>query len=307
MKSAESMQRENYNVQHAGETAWIYVNDRFVPQEQAKISVFDHGFLYGDGVFETLRAYQGKIFQMERHLERLAASCDRIGLSLPIPQTRWPELLQESLRRNALSDASIRVTISRGEGEIGLDPSLCSHPTVVIMAKPIKPYPADYRHQGVHLALVNIRRTPIAAQPPEVKALSFLNNILAKHEASRAGCFDALMLNMDGCLTECTTSNIFFVCQGQLCTPSTECGILRGVTRDVVMTLAKEEGLSVVEGSFSLEQLLAAEECFLTNTGMEVMPVSQVDGRRIGRSCPGVWTVKLHQLFLSNLNRFVDG
>jgi len=244
---------------------------------------------------------------MERHLERLTASCDLIGLSLPIPKSQWRELLSESLRRNDLSDASIRITISRGEGEIGLDPSLCSRPTVVIMPKPYKPYPVDFRQNGVHLALVNIRRNPIIAQPPEVKSLSFLNNILAKHEASRVGSFDALMLNTDGFLTECTTSNIFFVCQGQLCTPSTECGILRGVTRDVVITLAKEEGLSVAESSFSVEQLLASEECFLTNTGMEVMPVSQVDGHRIGGSCPGVWTVKLHQLFQANLNRFVDG
>ncbi|GJL64441.1 MAG: branched chain amino acid aminotransferase [Nitrospirales bacterium] len=307
MKGEESMQRENCKVQNAGETEWIYLNDRFVPRAQAMISVFDHGFLYGDGVFETLRVYRGQIFQMKRHLERLTTSCDLIGLSLPIPKSQWPALLSESLRRNDLSDASLRITISRGEGEIGLDPSLCSRPTVVIMAKPFKPYPADYRQNGVHLALASIRRNPIAAQPPEVKSLSFLNNILAKHEAAQAGCFDALMLNMNGLLTECTTSNVFFVRQGQLCTPSTECGILRGVTRDVVITLAKEEGLSVVEGSFSLEQLLDTEECFLTNTGMEVMPVSQVDGHCIGGSCPGVWTVKLHQLFQANLNRFVDG
>jgi len=284
----------------------IYLNDKFVPQDQAMISVFDHGFLYGDGAFETLRAYRGRIFQMERHLERLTDSCDLIGLSSPIPRSRWQELLSESLQSNHLSEALLRITISRGEGEIGLDSSLCTHPTVVIMAKPYKPYPPDFRQYGVRLALANIRRNPIVAQPPAVKSLSFLNNILAKHEASRAGCFDAVMLNLDGLLTECTTSNIFFVYRGQLCTPSTECGILRGVTRDVVMTLAKEEGLSVVEGSFTLEQLLAAEECFLTNSGMEVMPVSHVDTHRIGASCPGAWTVTLYQLFHDHLDRFVD-
>ncbi|WP_447969466.1 aminotransferase class IV [Nitrospira sp. M1] len=285
---------------------WIYLNDKFVTRDHATISVFDHGFLYGDGVFETLRAYRGKIFQLERHLERLKVSCDRIGLSLPITTSHWPELLSESLRRNELLDASVRITISRGVGAIGLDPTLCAHPTVVIMAKPVTPYPSEFFQKGVQLAVVNIRRNPIEAQPPEVKALSFLNNILGKHEATQAGCFDAVMLNMDGFLTECTTSNIFFVCQGQLCTPSVDCGILCGITRDVVLMLAKEEGLPVVEGKFMQEQLLSAEECFLTNTGMEVMPVSHVDGHRFGTSCPGVWTVKLHQLFHENLSRFLD-
>ncbi|GJL54825.1 MAG: branched chain amino acid aminotransferase [Nitrospirales bacterium] len=300
------MQSENCHVRNVGVTEWIYVNDQFVPRDQARISVFDHGFLYGDGVFETLRAYQGRLFHVASHITRLRGSCERIGLSLPIPEARWPELLSETVRRNGLSDASLRITISRGEGEIGLDPALCVRPTVVIMARPLTPYPADVRQYGVRLAIVSIRRNPIEAQPPEVKALSFLNNILAKHEADRAGCFDGLMLTMDGFLAECTTSNIFFVSQGQLCTPSVACGILRGVTRDVVVGLAKEAGLPVVEGMFTQEQLLSADECFLTNTGMEIMPVSHVGGQCCGAACPGGWTVKLQQAFHANLSRFLD-
>ena len=286
---------------------WIFLNDRFVTRDQALISVFDHGFLYGDGVFETLRAYQGRLFQVSSHIARLRGSCERIGLPLPMPEVRWPELLAETLRRNDLSDASIRITISRGEGEIGLDPALCPRPTVVIMARPFRPYSPKIRESGVHLAFVNVRRNPISAQSPEIKSLSFLNNILAKHEATRTGCFDALMLNIDGFLTECTTSNIFFVHKGQLCTPAVECGILRGVTRDVVVMLAREEGMSVVEDSFTPEQLLEAEECFITNTSMEVMPVCQVGDRMIGDVCPGRVTTQLRQLFRENLGRFLDG
>ena len=286
---------------------WVFLNDTFVPKEEAKVSVFDHGFLYGDGVFETLRAYHGCFFQVASHIARLRNSCNLIGLPLPIPESQWPDLLTETLRRNALSDASIRITISRGEGEIGLDPALCPRPTVVIAARAYRPYSPELFKKGVHLQIVNVRRNPISAQSPHIKSLSYLNNILAKHEAIRAGCFDALMLNMDGFLTECTISNVFFIHQGRLCTPAEDCGILRGVTRDAVMFLAKEAGISVEEGSFSSEQLFEAEECFITNTSMEVMPVSQVNGQPIGITCPGNVTVKLHELFRTNLNRFLDG
>ena len=285
---------------------WIFLNDKFVTREQAVISVFDHGFLYGDGVFETLRAYDGRLFEIERHVSRLQNSCDSIGIPLPYPNTHWAELLKETLHRNELSDASVRITISRGEGEVGLDPALCPSPTVVIMARPYRPYSQEFRKYGVHLTFANVRRNPMDAQSPQIKSLSFLNNILAKHEAIRAGCFDALMLNMDGFLTECTTSNVFFIQKGQLCTPAVSCGILQGVTRDVVMLLAREEGMSVVEGSFAPEQVLAAEECFITNTGLEVMPVSHIGAQPIGEVCAGIVTTKLYQIFQSNRHRFLD-
>jgi branched-chain amino acid aminotransferase len=276
---------------------WVYLNDTFVKQEDARISVFDHGFLYGDGVYETLRAYEGQLFLLDRHLVRLKRSCSLIGLHLPIPFGQWPPLLSEILQRNQLANAVIRITISRGEGEMGLDPSLCRRPTVVVVARPFKPYPATWLERGITLALVDVRRNPLSAQSPRIKSLSFLNNILAKQAAIRAGALDALMLNIDGYLTECTTSNIFFIHAGIINTPSVDCGILDGVTREFVMWIAREEGISVQEGLYTSKELLEAEECFITNTSMEVMPVGHVGKVSIGSICPGPLTKKIGRLF----------
>ena len=284
---------------------WIFLNDTFVPQEQAKVSVFDHGFLYGDGVFETLRAYHGRLLHWEKHLVRLRQSCALIGLDLPIPEKQWPALLGETLHRNHLTDASIRISISRGEGQLGLDPSLCPHPTIVIMAKSITPYPLSLRNEGVDLAIANVRRNPLAAQSPRIKSLSFLNNILAKQEANHMQCFDALMLNMEGFISECTVSNVCFVKDGELKTPSVDCGILEGVTREMVMMLAREQTIPVHEGRYTVQELLEADECFMTNTSMEIMPVRQVGAKRIGQQCPGPLTIGLHQFFQENLDRFL--
>ena len=284
---------------------WIYLNDTFVPQEQAKVSVFDHGFLYGDGVFETLRTFQGRLFHWEKHLVRLRQSCALIGLELPIPEEQWPALVGETLHRNDLTDASIRISISRGEGQLGLDPSLCPHPTIVIMAKSMTPYPPSLRKEGVELVVANVRRNPLAAQSPRIKSLSFLNNILAKQEANRMQSFDALMLNVEGFLSECTVSNVFFVKEGALKTPSVDCGILEGVTREMVMMLAREQAIPVHEGRYTLQELLEADECFMTNTSMEIMPVRHVGAKRIGQQCPGPLTLWLYQLFQENVNRFL--
>jgi len=285
---------------------WIFLNDTFVQQEQARISVFDHGFLYGDGVYETLRAYHGKFFLLERHVARLRQSCQLIGLVLPMPELQWSALLGETLRRNELTEASVRITISRGEGDLGLDPSLCSRPTIVILAKPFRPYPPSLKKDGVRLELVEIRRNPTSAQSPRIKSLSFLNNILAKQEALRMGSFDALMLNMEGYVSECPTSNVFFVKDGVIKTPSIDCGILEGVTREVVMWLSQEQGISLHEGRYKAQELLDADECFITNTSMEVMPVSQIGDKRIGPMCPGPLTAKLSHLFSENVERFLS-
>ena len=285
---------------------WIFLNDTFVQREQAKISVFDHGFLYGDGVYESLRVYDGRVLLLERHLARLRQSCELIGLDFPIRENKWPILLRETLRRNDLTNASMRITISRGEGEIGLDSSLCPRPTIVIMAKPFTPYPPSLGKQGVRLELVNVRRNPLSAQSPRIKSLSFLNNILAKQEATRAGSFDALMLNIDGFISECTVSNVFFIKDGELKTPSLDCGILEGVTREIVMALGREQAIPVHEGHYGAQELLEADECFITNTSMEVMPVSKVGEKTIGRICPGPLTERLHQLFRDNLGRFLS-
>lgn len=285
---------------------WIYLNDRFVDRQEAVVSVFDHGFLYGDGIYETLRAYGGRIFMLQQHLARLQRSGHLIGLDLPIPEKDWPALLNEAIRRNGLTDAYLRITVSRGEGAIGLDPGLCKRPTVVIVALPLQSYPPHLFREGVKLIISRVRRNLAAALPPRIKSLNFLNNILAKQEALQSGAFDALMLNVEGHVTESTTSNLFFVRTGRLCTPSIGCGILDGITRDVVLLLAQEHGIPVEEGTYTVEALRQAEECFLTNTSMEIMPACQIDNHPVGSGRPGPLTIRLQELFRSNLARFLE-
>lgn len=292
---------------------WIFLNDRFVPREKALVSVFDHGFLYGDGIYETLRAYRGRFFGLPRHLARLRRSGSLIGLELPIPEKDWPALLREALERNGLgasqaqsADAYVRITITRGEGEIGLDPALCPRPTAIVMATPLPPYSPDLFRDGVRLAIVQVRRNLQDALPPQIKSLSFLNNVLAKQEALRAAAFDGLMLNAAGYLAECTASNVFFVRDGCLCTPAVDCGILDGITRETVLLLAHENGIPTEEGYYRAEELGRAEECFLTNTTMEIMPVRHIDQVPVGSGRPGQMTFALQALFRSNLARFLD-
>ncbi len=284
---------------------WVYLNDRCVRKEDARVSVFDHGFLYGDGVYETLRVYQGRVFQLERHVARLHRSCELIGLDLPIQDEQWNPIIRELLTRNTLQDAGLRVTVSRGEGEIGIDPMLCPAPTVVVMAKPTGAYSEKQLEEGLTLHLSSVRRNPEVAQSPQIKATSFLNNIMAKQEAIAMEADDALMLNMEGQLAECTTSNIFLIKARRLQTPAVECGILKGITRDVVMELAKEQGLTVEEGGYSIKQLLQADECFITNTGFEVMPVSKIGNIQIGQGKKGPLTQVLCTVFRKNLYRYL--
>jgi len=283
----------------------IFLNDRFVTRDEALISVFDHGFLYGDGIYETLRAYGGRIFMRERHLARLQRSAKLIGLEIPVPEKDWPGLLRDTIRRNGLSDAYLRITVSRGTGEIGLDPGLCPTPTVVIIAKPFTAHLPRLFAEGVSLITTSVRRNLATALSPQIKSLNFLNNILAKQEATQAGAFDGVMLNAEGRLTECTTSNIFFVQHGTLCTPSVACGILDGITREVVLTLAKEQGIKTEESAYTPEALRQADECFLTNTTMELMPVRDVDQHLVGSGKPGPLTLALHKQFRANLERFL--
>jgi branched-chain amino acid aminotransferase len=288
--------------------AWIYLNDRFVKEDEAQISVFDHGFLYGDGVYETIRSYGDKIFMRDQHLARLRRSADAIGLT--IPERNWPSLLHESMERNGVgndrTDAYIRITISRGKGDIGLDPALCRTPTIVIITKPLKPPPAERYRTGVSLIVARTRRNLPGALDPQIKATNFLNNIQAKREAIAAGAFDSVLLNWEGHVTECTVSNLFFVEAGRLCTPALSCGILDGITRGILLTLAREGGIPVSEGRFTAEVLAAAEECFLSNTTMEVMPATQLNGRPIGNGMPGPLTGRLHQIFVGQRRKFLE-
>lgn len=289
---------------------WIYLNDRFVPEQDAKISVFDHGFLYGDGVYETIRSYGSRIFMRDDHLSRLQRSADAIGLTIPIPPSEWPHLLHEAMDRNQLgneqADAYLRITVSRGAGEIGIDPALCPTPTVVIMAKPLHPPAAELYQRGVSLIVAHTRRNLPSALSPQIKATNFLNNILAKREAIAARVFDALLLNWEGHLTECTVSNVFFVAQDRLYTPAVDCGLLDGITRAILLQIAGELKISAHEGRFTPEELLHADECFLTNTSMEVMPVVSVNQQPIGQGTPGPMTRQLHRHFVDNRSRFLE-
>jgi branched-chain amino acid aminotransferase len=287
---------------------WIYLNDRFVTEDQALVSVFDHGFLYGDGVYETIRSYGDKIFMRDQHLARLRRSADAIGLT--VPERDWPSLLHECMARNDVgndrTDAYIRITISRGTGDIGLDPALCPSPTLVIIAKALKSPPDERYRTGVSLVVANTRRNLPSALDPQIKATNFLNNIQAKREAIAMGAFDSVLLNWLGYLTECTVSNLFFVRASRLCTPAISCGILDGITRGVILTLARELNLPVDEGQFDVEALRAADECFLSNTTMEVMPATQLNGKPIGSGSPGPVTERLRQIFVAHRRKFLE-
>lgn len=275
----------------------VYLNGRFVAKAQAQVSVFDHGFLYGDGVYETMRAYWGKLFLLKKHLARLKHSADAISLKLPMRLDKIGDALNEALSINKLQEAYVRLHLSRGPGEIGLDPALCVAPTMVIVAKPFHDYPAAYYEQGVSVAIVTTRRNHPLALPPSVKGTNFLNNILAKIEAIQAGAYEGIMLNWEGYVAEGTISNIFMVRKGVLYTPHLDTGILEGVTRDLVLRLAKRKKIPVKEVMLRPKDLIASNECFITNTTMEIMPVTTVDKKKIGKGIPGPVTAVLHQAY----------
>lgn len=287
---------------------WIYLNNKFVTDKEALVSVFDHGFLYGDGVYETIRSYGSHIFMQDEHLARLFRSAAEIGITIPIPMKKWGDILQEAMARNDvgtdLRDAYLRITVSRGAGDIGLDPALCSSPTVVLMAKPLVPPAAHLYETGVNLIVAATRRNLPSALSPQIKTTNFLNNIQAKREAIAAGAFDSILLNWEEHLTECTVSNMFFVTDGTLRTPGLQCGLLDGITRMIVIRLARKLNIHVEEGRYAVDELYRADECFLTNTSMEIMPVTSVDQRPIGRGKPGPLTRKLREQFTAVRGRF---
>ena len=276
---------------------WVYLNDQFVEDDQARVSVFDRGFLFGDGVFETIRVYDSRLLFLNRHLQRLRQSCEWLGLSLPSSQPNWETLLQELIERNNLSHSMIRITLSRGVGGLGPDPFGCSNSTVVIFPRPIPQLTEDEKKCGVSLTIVETRRQPSCALPSQVKSLNYLNNILAKQEARTAQTFDGLLLNTEGFLAEATTSNFFFVKDQQLCTPSLQCGILPGITREIVLGLVKKEGIGLQEGAFRPEDLWGANEAFLTNAGFGVLPVNTIETRPLASSWERPMTKTIQRLY----------
>jgi branched-chain amino acid aminotransferase len=256
----------------------VFLNNMLVPEADAVVSVYDHGYLYGDGIYETMRAYGNIVFMFDRHRERLRRSASLLKLKLPDDDFIKNAVL-ETLDVNNLSDAYIRITVSRGKGPIGLDPDLCKEPSFVVITEKFREYPEEYYKNGVGLIFSRTKRNLVEAINPMIKSLNFLNNILAKVEAKERGAYEALMLNADGFVTEGTVSNIFFFREDVLCTPSPDAGILDGITRELVINLAREEGFSVNEGLWRTDDLHNASEVFFTNTTSEIMPVSKVDDR----------------------------
>lgn len=260
----------------------VYLNKGLVPRSQAVVSVFDHGFLYGDGIYETMRVYDDVIFMVDEHLARLRRSAAMTGLSVPMDNDQIKSSIYDTLSANSLRNAYVRLTISRGYGPLGLDPDLCKEPTFVIIAEKMRDYPKEFYDDGIRIIIAETKRNPVDAINPQIKSLNFLNNILAKIEAKREGAYEALMLNVSGQIAEGTISNVFFSRDDVLCTPSVDCGILDGITRKLVLDLAVKEGLMVKEGKFMTNDINGASEVFITNTTMEVMPVCQVGEVRFG-------------------------
>ena len=275
----------------------IYIDGKLYDKEDAKISVYDHGFLYGDGVFEGIRSYGGKVFRLAEHLDRLWDSAKAIWLEVPISKQQMVKAIEDTLAVNGIRDGYIRVVVTRGAGTLGLDPNRCSHPQVIIIADLISLYPVELYQEGLELVTVSVMRNHPAALSPRIKSLNYLNNILAKIEGLQAGCMEALMLNHKGEVAECTGDNIFLVRQQRLLTPPNEAGILEGITRDAVIGLARGMDIDVAETPLTKHDVYIADECFLTGTAAEVVPVVKVDSRMIGEGVPGPITRELMTRF----------
>jgi branched-chain amino acid aminotransferase len=275
----------------------VSINGELFDKEDAKISVYDHGLLYGDGVFEGMRSYGGRVFRLEEHLTRLWNSAKAIWLEIPIDRKVLGRQIHDLLKTNNIQDGYVRLVVTRGAGTLGLDPNRTANPQVIIIADHIALYPAEFYENGLEIVTASTIRNHSAALSPRIKSLNYLNNILAKIEGLRAGCIEALMLNTKGEVAECTGDNIFIVRAGDVFTPPLDAGILDGITRQTVITLAREEGLTVYEHGLTKYDVYTADECFLTGSAAEVIPVVKIDNRVIGSGKPGPVTKDLTRLF----------
>ncbi len=271
----------------------IYIDGKFYDEKNAKVSVFDHGLLYGDGIFEGIRAYNGRVFKLKEHIDRLFDSAKAILLTVPLPHAEVMRAVVETCRRNKIRDGYIRLVVTRGVGTLGLNPNRCKKPSLIIIADKIQLYPEAYYQKGLTIITVPTTRNLHSALNPAIKSLNYLNNVMAKIEANNGGCEEALMLNAEGFVSECTGDNIFIVKGGHLSTPPLSAGALYGITRQVVMEMAREGGMTVSEPNLTRYDLFIADECFLTGTGAELIPVVQIDGRVIGTGKPGPVTKRL--------------
>ena len=271
----------------------IYIDGKYYDPKNAKISVFDHGLLYGDGIFEGIRAYNGRVFKLTEHIDRLFCSAKAILLKIPMSHGEIVRAVVETCRRNKIRDGYVRLLVTRGAGTLGLNPNRCKNPSIIIIADKIQLYPAELYQRGMEIITVPTTRNLHSALNPAIKSLNYLNNILAKIEANNAGCEEAIMLNAEGFVSECTGDNIVIVKAGQMLTPPLSAGALYGITRGVVIELAREEGLTVAEPNLTRYDLFNADECFLTGTGAELIPIVKIDGRVIAAGKPGPITRRL--------------
>jgi branched-chain amino acid aminotransferase len=269
------------------------VDGKYHDEKDAKISVFDHGLLYGDGIFEGIRAYNGRVFKLKEHIDRLFYSAKAILLDIPLSHAEMTEAVVETCRRNKMRDGYIRLVVTRGVGGLGLNPNRCKKPSVIIIADKIQLYPAEMYERGLEIITVPTVRNLHSALNPAIKSLNYLNNILAKIEANNGGCEEAIMLNSEGYVSECTGDNVFIIKTGQMFTPPLSAGALYGITRSVVMDMARENSITVSEPNLTRYDLFNADECFLTGTGAELIPVVKIDGRVIGTGKPGPVTKSL--------------
>lgn len=284
----------------------IYLDGKLVPKEQAKVSVFDHGVLYGDGVFEGIRVYEGNVFRLKEHVERLYESAKTIGMEIQMTSEEVEQATVDTVAANGMRDAYIRLVVTRGVGDLGIDPDKCDKPTMFIIVATITLYPQEFYDNGIPLITASTRRIPLACVDPRIKSLNYLNNILAKIEAKKAGVPEAVMLNLSGRVAECTADNLFIKKNGSLKTPRLTEGALPGVTRGAVLEMAEALGdVGTSETVLGLHDLYNADECFLTGTGAEIVPVVSIDGRQIADGRPGKLTRRLHSRFLEI--RVADG
>jgi branched-chain amino acid aminotransferase len=271
----------------------IFIDGKYYDERDAKISVFDHGLLYGDGIFEGIRAYHGRVFKLKEHIDRLFYSAKAILLEIPMSSAQITRAVVEVCRENKIRDGYIRLVVTRGMGTLGLNPKSCKRPSVIIIADKIQLYPPEVYQRGLDIITVPTTRNLHSALNPAIKSLNYLNNILAKIEANNGGCEEAVMLNAEGFVAECTGDNLFIVKNGALLTPPLSAGALYGITRRTVIELAEESGLKVSEPNLTRYDLFNADECFLTGTGAEIVPVVKIDGRVIGTGKPGRVTRRL--------------
>jgi branched-chain amino acid aminotransferase len=275
----------------------VYINGKLYDKADAKISVYDHGLLYGDGVFEGIRVYEGKVFRLREHVDRLYDSARGIKLEIPMSREQMAEAITSTVQANNKRNGYIRALVTRGAGSLGLDPRKTADPQVVIIVDDISMYPPELYENGMEIVTVSTIRNHPNALSPRIKSLNYLNNIMAKMEAIQSGCLEALMLNHEGQVAECTGDNIFIVKRGVLKTPPTDAGILEGVTRNTVLEAARAANIPVQETALTRLDVHTADECFLTGTAAEVIPVVKCDGRLIGNGKPGPITKQLRDRF----------